>query len=59
VEVIELSKIKGKSKTNKNAKSEYNFLYNFDLDFFEDDIVTGNEIWLHHYTPETFRQAMQ
>ena len=43
----------------KNSASENIFLHNLDPEFFETHIVTGDETWVHHYTPETKRQSKQ
>jgi hypothetical protein len=34
-------------------------MQNFDPDFFEDDVVTGDVSWLDHYAPENKKQSMQ
>jgi histone-lysine N-methyltransferase SETMAR len=46
-------------RKRKNAARENIFLHNLDPDFFEDPIVTVDETWVHHYTPETKRESQQ
>ncbi len=37
-------------RKSKNAAGECICLYNLDPDFFDNDILAGDETWLHHYT---------
>jgi hypothetical protein len=36
------------AKMEKKTRREYIFMHNFDPDFFEDDVVTGDESSLGH-----------
>jgi hypothetical protein len=47
---------KGKRKT---AARENIFVHNLDPDFFEDNIVTCDETWVHYYTPDSKRPSQQ
>jgi hypothetical protein len=46
-------------RNTKNGTCYYIFLHNLVPDFFEDDIVIGDESWFHDCTPETKIQSMQ
>lgn len=51
------------TKEQKNfrvaASKENLTLYYQDPEFFENQLVTGDETYIHHYEPETKRQSMQ
>jgi histone-lysine N-methyltransferase SETMAR len=43
----------------KSASEENIWLNSLDPEFFKNQIVTGDETYLHHYEPESKRQSMQ
>jgi histone-lysine N-methyltransferase SETMAR len=46
-------------RTRKLSCSENIWLHNLDPEFFQNQIVTGDETYLHHYEPEIKRQSIQ
>jgi [histone H3]-lysine36 N-dimethyltransferase SETMAR len=46
-------------KSRKSASKENLWLHSQDPDFFFNQIVTGDETYIHHFEPETKRQSMQ
>jgi len=49
----------GQKKARIRSAKENISLHNLDSEFFEQQIVTGDETYIHHYEPETKRQSMQ
>jgi histone-lysine N-methyltransferase SETMAR len=46
-------------EARKSASEENLWLNSLDPEFFKNQIVTGDETYLHHYEPTTKRQSMQ
>ena len=46
-------------KKRKATCEENIFLNSLDPEFFQSQIVTGDETYIHHFEPETKRQSMQ
>src|SRR6266511_820852 len=46
-------------KARVKASKENLYLNNLDPDFFQGQIVTGDETYIHHYDPTTKRESMQ